>query len=93
MEKLSLHTEIEKEDGSCLWCSYRLLQDNDPESGLPVYGIECLLEGMHEELPTTHVVLRGISSHQESVEAMVWRLARGQVLPIHIADIITDILG
>ena len=93
MELLSLHTEIETEDGSYLWCSYRLIQDNLPGGDLPTYGIECLLEGMAEDSPTTHVLLRGISTHQQLVEAMVWQLARGQVLPIHITDIITDFVG
>lgn len=48
MEKLSLHSEIQTEEGGSLWCSYRLLCDTDPENGLPAYGIECCLEGMLE---------------------------------------------
>lgn len=94
MEKLSLHSEIQTEEGGSLWCSYRLLCDTDPENGLPAYGIECCLEGMLEpELPLNHAVIRDISPHEDLVEEMVWELARGQALPVHIADIVTDLLG
>ena len=94
MEKLSLHTEIPREEGGSLWCSYRLLCEADPETGLPAYGIECSLEGMREpKLPLNRAVVRGISPREEVVEQMIWSLARGQALPVHIADIVYDLLG
>ena len=94
IEQLSLHSQITMEDGQFLWCSYRLLCEPDPETGDPVYGIDCALEGVdNSELPLHHAVVRGISPHQKPVENLLWRLARGQALPVHIRDIVSDFLG
>ena len=89
-----MHQEIITEEGGCLWCAYRLLQEPDSESGGYVYGVECELEGMSDsQSPHNYAALHSLSAHKEKVQQLLELLAREQVLPVHIMDVVNDLMG
>ena len=94
METMSLLQEIITEDGGRMWCTYRMIQEPDLENGGCSYGIRCCLEGMQTSVSEhSYTEIHHISSHEEKVEDLIRFLAKKQVLPVHIKDMISDLLG
>lgn len=56
-----------------------------------LYGIECYIDGADHSLDTNYCYVRNITSDGEFAKELLYKLAQGEVLPIHVADIIQDL--
>ena len=84
MERSSFYSEIEM-DGQLIRCSYRVIEERKG-----TYGLLCSQEGMEKgELCR----LRSVFRNEETAEAMAEFLAQKQVMPVHIRDVLQDLLA
>ena len=83
MERSSFYSEIETE-GRMIRCSYRVIQQ-----GKHTYGLFCSQEGATDRHTCC---IRNITSNEETAEALAGYLAEKQVMPVHIQDVIQDLL-
>ena len=83
MERSSFYSEIEM-DGQLIRCSYRVIEERKG-----TYGLLCSQEGREKgELCR----LRNVFRNEETAEAMAEFLAQKQVMPVHIRDVLQDLL-
>ncbi|MCI8653647.1 MAG: hypothetical protein HFF11_08160 [Angelakisella sp.] len=79
----SLHTLARTEEGEVLWVTYKLLEEDGR------YGVLCYFEGLGEE---RGIRLGDLCGSRAIGEALLSRLAGGQVLPAHMADLIWEVV-
>lgn len=84
MERSSFYSDIQTEEGAVIRCSYRVVRE-----GQHSYGLICCQEGRAQERLCR---LRNVSRHEETVEALASLLAEKQVLPVHIRDVLEDLM-
>jgi hypothetical protein len=87
MELASLHTLARTEEGCPLWLTYKLLRSRKDR-----YGILCYVEGVdYTHSPHSIAAVEDLCACREEAEALMGRLARHQVAPAHLVDLIWEI--
>lgn len=89
MENLSLRTDVVVDDTNTLTVAYCLTHN----SGL--FGIECYVMGAEaiaeERTVSTYFHAARISPNERFVAQLIQKLAKRQVMPVHIGDIVDDL--
>ena len=79
-------------DGTGYTLEYTVTENQEEEEpgGITEYGIRCVL--LDGESTVSEEEIRGISPNYEFVCKMLHKLIGNQVFPVHIKDIISDLL-
>lgn len=84
MVEISLNTRVKVSDTRQLLVVYNLIRSGE------AYDIECFLDGEIAKSSNDYCYIKGITKEKEVAGNFIHKLAKGQVLPIHIKDIVED---
>lgn len=87
MEVVSLHTELQEEDGRIIRICYRLLEEN--ENGEMMYGLLCFVEGSGQR-SDQHCWLPDVFPSRWLAQAVLEFLADHGVMPVHIEAVLQE---
>ena len=89
---ISLRRDVYGEDGRCFPLVYKLVEEGSPEERR--YGLRCYVEGTDlEERPFDWAEFALPCQGPREALSLVERLAAGEVMPIHIPEILAEQWG
>jgi len=84
MEAVTLHTDITEADAEEISIFYNKTFSDS------LYGIECYIAGTDYEKKHNYWHERNITPNEEFIDQLIDKFAKGNVFPIHIAEIVAD---
>ena len=86
MIQFSLHSDVQVDDSRSFYMVYNMTCANT------LYGIECYKAGTDFSKPLNYAHVKDITSDEQFTVNLIKKLAAGNVMPIHIGDVVSDCL-